>query len=168
MSQKNYEIKDDTYKVCTGCVNLLRGSFYGKPWIACGGGIDNPLNCIIVKHREANKKAKKLATNSIKRRRKPMKKETYKEELKKVVGKRLRELRTEMGLSQEKLAVALKGKILQAAISQYERFKALPTVKRIGIFAKFFKVSPEYIYGYTDNRKRTLWQKLFCWTKGGK
>ncbi len=63
-------------------------------------------------------------------------------------GERLKELRLDQKLTQDKLA-ELTG-VTQAAISCYELKKTKPTDEVIIIFCKFFKVSADYILGLDD------------------
>lgn len=63
-------------------------------------------------------------------------------------AERLKELRIEKHLSQEKLEIETK--ISQTAISAYERRVARPTDDVIIAFCHFFKVSADYLLGLTD------------------
>ena len=159
MYRNHYETEPDVYAACNGCINLIKGTYYGSPYKACKCGIGNPNSCTLLKRRF---KKNQVVTDCInkKERKREMKKQLYKEPLKKIVSARLKELREEKGLTQSALERALKNRILQSAISCYERGKILPSVKVIGMLAKFFKVSPAYIYGYSDKRKLTLIDRI--------
>lgn len=63
-------------------------------------------------------------------------------------GERLKELRVENNITQAKLA-SLTG-INQTSISAYELQKIRPTDEVIVVFAKFFKVSSDYLLGLED------------------
>lgn len=63
-------------------------------------------------------------------------------------GERLKELRLERKLTQDKLAEL--SNISQATISAYEIGKIRPTDEVIIIFCKFFKVSADYMLGLDD------------------
>ncbi len=70
------------------------------------------------------------------------------------LGERLKQLRLEKGLTQEKLGeiVGLK----KQAIWKYENGNVM-NMKRstIEVLANYFDVSPSYLMGYTDKRKET-------------
>ena len=61
---------------------------------------------------------------------------------------RLRDLRTEKGLSQEDLAVATG--LTQGAITYWETGRRIPNAKAIIILARFFDVSTDYLLGEKD------------------
>ena len=66
-----------------------------------------------------------------------------------IIAKRLKALRESVGLSQNKL-----GKLLglqQASINRYEHEQATPTPKVFLMYADYFDVSLDYIFGRTDN-----------------
>ena len=63
-------------------------------------------------------------------------------------GERLKELRLEQGLSQDKLA-ELVG-LSHSAIGFWETGKRIPNLDAVIILAKFFQVSLDYIAGLTD------------------
>lgn len=146
------------YKTCRGCMHHITGTRYGIAYETCNVGIGNPETCLINNRMKLAKVTKCINTG--KERKIAMRKDLHKKPLKKIVSVRLRELREEKGLTQSSLERALKGRILQSAISCYERGKTLPSVKVIGILAKFFKVNPSYIYGYSDKRKLTLIDRI--------
>lgn len=66
----------------------------------------------------------------------------------KVFAERLKGLREEKGLSQEKLAKLLG--IAHGAISFWELGKRVPSFENAIIIAKFFNVSLEYLAGLED------------------
>ncbi len=61
---------------------------------------------------------------------------------------RLKELRTEKGLSQIELAVATG--LTQGAITYWETGQRIPNAKAIIILARFFGVSTDYLLGEKD------------------
>lgn len=63
-------------------------------------------------------------------------------------GKKLKDLRLELNLSQEKLANELK--IDKSTIAKYETNKIKPSVDMLIIIAKYFKVSIDYLLGLND------------------
>lgn len=63
-------------------------------------------------------------------------------------SERLKELRIERGLSQDKISL-LTG-ISQSTISSYESKRIKPTDEVIITFCKFFKVSADYLLGLAD------------------
>ncbi len=66
-----------------------------------------------------------------------------------MIGDRLRQLRIETQLSQEKLAKELQVK--PATVSRYENGTNEPDIKTIGWYAKRFGVSTDWIFGLTDD-----------------
>ena len=68
----------------------------------------------------------------------------------KVFGERLRELRNEKGLSQEKLAKELDNKITSSAIAWWELGKRIPKFNAVIIIAQYFGVSTDYLEGLED------------------
>lgn len=67
-----------------------------------------------------------------------------------ILGQRLKELRESVKLSQFKLA-AISGKLLQTAITRYEKGDAMPSCDTLLWYADYFDVSLDYIFGRTDN-----------------
>ena len=63
-------------------------------------------------------------------------------------GERLKELRIEKGLSQRNLA-QLTG-FSQAAIARWENGLQIPNIEVAIVFAKFFKVTTDYLLGVSD------------------
>lgn len=61
---------------------------------------------------------------------------------------RLKELRTEKGLSQRDLANATK--LSQSAIVHWENNRRVPSADIIIIFARYFGVSADYLLGLED------------------
>ena len=61
---------------------------------------------------------------------------------------RLKTLREEKGLSQNKLAKETG--ISQVAISRWERGLQIPNIDTLIVFAKYFKVSCDYLVGMED------------------
>jgi len=64
-------------------------------------------------------------------------------------SERLKELRTEKGLTQQQLANATG--ISQNAIAFWENEKRLPIVNAVIVLAKFFNVTTDYILGIKDD-----------------
>ena len=64
------------------------------------------------------------------------------------IGKRIKEIRTENGLSQQKFGAALS--VSQDTISLWENGKSLPTTEFLISIAKTFHVSVDYILCLTD------------------
>ena len=65
-----------------------------------------------------------------------------------IFAQRLKELRLENNLSQNKLAKQLG--ISQAAINKWEKGIIIPTIDSAAIVAKFFNVSIDYLAGLED------------------
>ena len=63
----------------------------------------------------------------------------------KIFAQRLKSLRKEIGLSQEALAKKLN--LDKSTIAKYETEKISPSIEMLIIFAKFFKVSTDYLLG---------------------
>ena len=66
----------------------------------------------------------------------------------KIFAQRLKSLRKEIGLSQEALAKKLN--LYKSTISKYETEKISPSIEMLIIFAKFFKVSTDYLLGLEE------------------
>ena len=66
-----------------------------------------------------------------------------------VFAERLRELRTEKGVGQNKLAADLG--LSNASISYWENEKQEPTASAIVKLASYFDVSTDYLLGVSDN-----------------
>lgn len=65
-------------------------------------------------------------------------------------GERLKELRTERGLTQRDLVKKINNKITQAAIAMWENNLRIPNLEAAAILAQFFGVSLDYIAGLED------------------
>ena len=65
-------------------------------------------------------------------------------------AERLKELRIEKGLSQEKLSKAVNGKITPSAIGLWELKKRVPNIDAVIILAEYFGVSLDYLCGLED------------------
>ena len=65
-----------------------------------------------------------------------------------MVGPRLKELRRSMKLPQWKMAEILG--VSQSSIDRYERNTARPTVENFLVYADYFDVSLDYIFGRCD------------------
>lgn len=68
----------------------------------------------------------------------------------KIVGERLKELRTQLQLSQAKLVVEV-GDIKQPVYARYERGDIFPSYPVLIKLADYFDVSADYLLGRTDN-----------------
>ena len=66
----------------------------------------------------------------------------------KIVGERMRQLREEAGISQNKLAKLIG--IQQSSLNRYESGFSNPTPETLLWFGDFFDVSMDYIFGRTD------------------
>ena len=66
----------------------------------------------------------------------------------KIVGERMKKLREEAGISQNKLAKLIG--IQQSSLNRYESGFSNPTPETLLWFGDFFDVSMDYIYGRTD------------------
>ncbi len=71
---------------------------------------------------------------------------------KNLFGIRLKELREEANINQEKLAEILN--TYRANINRYEKRTREPDYDTLVKIADFFDVSADYLLGRTDNRKR--------------
>lgn len=67
----------------------------------------------------------------------------------KIVAQRLRGLRNKANLSQVKMADALG--IKHGAVNRYENNQSEPSCETLLIYANFFDVSLDYIFGRTEN-----------------
>lgn len=63
---------------------------------------------------------------------------------------RLRELRTNKGLSQAELSKELDGQVTQAAIALWELNKRIPNADAIILLANYFGVTSDYLLGLSD------------------
>lgn len=65
-----------------------------------------------------------------------------------ILGKRLKELRNEKGLTQKEVAAALG--IHNVTYLHYEKDEREPPLKILAEMANFFEVSTDYLLGLTD------------------
>lgn len=65
-----------------------------------------------------------------------------------IVGQRIKEIRTEQGLSQQKFGAILS--VSQDTVSLWENGRSLPTTEALIMMAKQFSVSVDYILGLTE------------------
>ena len=72
-----------------------------------------------------------------------------------IVGERLKALRSSIGLSQKGLAAKLG--ISQSGVNRYENNQSEPPYKTLLIYADYFDVSLDYIYGRTDQPEGKLY-----------
>jgi len=68
-----------------------------------------------------------------------------------MIGKRLKELREEKGITQEQLGKLVN--LSQQTIGHYEVNRAKPDIETIEKLAEYFNVSTDYLLGRTNNRK---------------
>ena len=64
------------------------------------------------------------------------------------IGKRIREIRLESGLSQQKFGAILS--VSQDTVSLWEKGKSVPTTEFLILIARKFSVSTDYILCLTD------------------
>ena len=64
------------------------------------------------------------------------------------LGERIKQLRTDAGIGQNKLAADLQ--LSNASISYWETAKQEPTAEAIFKIAQYFNVSADYLLGITD------------------
>ena len=69
----------------------------------------------------------------------------------KIFAERIRELRIEHGLSQEKVGELIG--VTRYAVYSYEKGRACPEMKGLITLAKYFEVSIDYLAGLTDKRE---------------
>lgn len=69
-----------------------------------------------------------------------------------MIKARLKKLRSEKGLSQRELAVALN--LSPSTIGMYETGQRVPDAETLNRIADLFNTSVDYLMGRTDNRKR--------------
>ena len=74
----------------------------------------------------------------------------------KMIGPRLKELRQSMKLSQWKIAELLC--VSQSSIDRYERNTARPTAENFLVYADYFDVSLDYIFGRCDDPQGKLYE----------
>jgi transcriptional regulator with XRE-family HTH domain len=67
----------------------------------------------------------------------------------KAIAERLKALRLGVGFSQEQVAKIIGVK--QSTINRYEHNNGTPTPERLLIYANYFDVSLDYVFGRTDN-----------------
>lgn len=72
-------------------------------------------------------------------------------------SERLRSLRKNCGLSQQKLADSL-GTVSKSSINMYERGAREPGLETMEAFADFFNVDLDFLYGKSDVPNRSLTQ----------
>lgn len=73
-----------------------------------------------------------------------------------MIGPRLKELRRSMKLPQWKMAEILG--VSQSSIDRYERNTARPTVENFWVYADYFDVSLDYIFGRCDEPQGKLYE----------
>lgn len=74
----------------------------------------------------------------------------------KILGERLRALRTSMQFSQLKIANLIDS--TQASVNRYEMGKITPPVEILLWYANYFDVSLDYIFGRTDKPQGQLYE----------
>ena len=73
-----------------------------------------------------------------------------------MIGPRLKELRRSMKLPQWKMAELLG--VSQSSVDRYERNTARPTVENFLVYADYFDVSLDYIFGRCDEPQGKLYE----------
>ena len=73
-----------------------------------------------------------------------------------MIGVRLKELRRSMKLPQWKMAELLG--VSQSSVDRYERNTARPTVENFLVYADYFDVSLDYIFGRCDEPQGKLYE----------
>jgi Predicted transcriptional regulators len=73
-----------------------------------------------------------------------------------IMGKRLRQLRVDAGLSQLKIAEMLSVK--QSSVNRYEQNISTPTTENLIIYADYFDVSLDYIFGRCESPQGKLYE----------
>jgi transcriptional regulator with XRE-family HTH domain len=69
---------------------------------------------------------------------------------------RIKQLRDEKGLSQQKLAELLGHGLTQQKINNYENGRYQPDIEMLKALAIFFEVSIDYLIGHSDIRKSSV------------
>jgi transcriptional regulator with XRE-family HTH domain len=89
---------------------------------------------------------------------------TGKTDIGRLLGKRIRELRTEKGWQQVELEARLDEGVTRAALSSYETGRRIPSVRVLGQLAKAFGVSPVALLldPNASNRDRAAIEVLDC------
>lgn len=75
------------------------------------------------------------------------------------IAQRIKQLRTERGMTQEELAFALSArrKISKSAIGMYETARREPDIETMEALADCFGVDMDYLLGKTDHKNRRAW-----------
>ena len=73
-----------------------------------------------------------------------------------MIGPRLKELRRSLKLPQWKMAELLG--VSQSSVDRYERNTARPTVENFLVYADYFDVSLDYIFGRCDDPQGKLYE----------
>ena len=73
-----------------------------------------------------------------------------------MIGPRLKEMRRSMKLPQWKMAEILG--VSQSSIDRYERNTARPTIENFLVYADYFDVSLDYIFGRCDEPQGKLYE----------
>ncbi len=73
-----------------------------------------------------------------------------------MIGSRLKELRQSMRLPQKKMAEMLG--VSQSSIDRYERNTARPSVENFLVYADYFDVSLDYIFGRCEEPQGKLYE----------
>lgn len=74
----------------------------------------------------------------------------------KMIGKRMKELRESIGVSQIKLAEYIGS--TQSSVNRYENGQSTPTVDYFRRFADFFDVSMDYLFCRTDKPQGRIYE----------
>lgn len=71
-----------------------------------------------------------------------------------MIGERIRQRRTQLGLNQHELAEA--AHVSQAQISRYEKGQNSPTGQALAALAKALETTPDWLLGMTDDPARPI------------
>ena len=78
------------------------------------------------------------------------------------LGKRLRGLRIEQGLSLRELSKRMESKIPAVTLSHYECFRHFPSPKRLLMLADYFNVTIKYLCGLSNVRTAHRQKKVYA------
>ena len=73
-----------------------------------------------------------------------------------IMGKRLRQLRMDAGISQLNMAEIIG--IKQSSINRYEQGSSTPTAENLVKYAEYFDVSLDYVFGRCDSPQGKLYE----------
>lgn len=76
----------------------------------------------------------------------------------KELGEKLRKLRLESNMSQQKMAILLR--VTQNAVFKYEAGRSFPPIKILMFYADYFDVSLDWLFGRCSNREDKLYTRI--------